>query len=153
MTSAMRTVVTFQSSKFNATESREYYINPGCFGDDLCRWLIAELNSLDFRCEPDPEQEDFGWYCSFTIDDTQYRFVCGYRPQDGDDPGTWIAWIERSTGFISSLFGGANRGIQMKALQQIHLVLSRCPEIHNIRWHTKDNFDKGIEDAGASEPG
>lgn len=41
----MRTLVTFKSTAFNTTEEKETFINPGCFGDDVGKWLIRELRS------------------------------------------------------------------------------------------------------------
>ena len=34
---SMRTVATFRSAAFNTSEARPYFINPGCFGDDLAK--------------------------------------------------------------------------------------------------------------------
>jgi hypothetical protein len=41
----MKTVATFQSSAFNTTVTKDYFINPECFGDDLARWLITRLRA------------------------------------------------------------------------------------------------------------
>ena len=41
----MRTLVTFRSSAFNTTQPKDYFINPGCFGDDVAKWLMGELRA------------------------------------------------------------------------------------------------------------
>ena len=38
-----QTVVTFRTTAFNVTERKPHFINDGCYGDDLARWMIAEL--------------------------------------------------------------------------------------------------------------
>lgn len=152
MSAAKRTLVTFQSDKFNTTKSQEYFINPGCFGDDLCKWLIEQLTAEGIQCDPEPGQEDFGWYFNFSIGDAKYCLVCGFRPAEESDPDTWIVWIERSAGFIASIFGARDKNIQDGAAREIHRVLAKSSDISNIRWHLKKDFDRGNEDAGSSSP-
>ncbi len=141
----MRTLVTFQSSAFNTTETREHYINPGCFGDDLCEWMVARLKENGVEAQ-EPGQEDFGWYFYFTISDGEHCFITGYRPEDDEDAGTWIGWLEKSKGLLSSLFGGRSKGISPAAAAAIHSVLSASPDIRNVRWHEKADFDRGLEE-------
>src|SRR5437764_5341273 len=54
----MNTEVRFRSTAFNCTEPRDYFINPCCFGDDVCRWLIRELRARGHRTADEPGQED-----------------------------------------------------------------------------------------------
>lgn len=72
MKSEIRTVVTFESTAFNMTEPRNYFINPCCFGDDVAEWLIRELSKQGMGTDEKPGQEDFGWYLNFEAG--------GYRP-------------------------------------------------------------------------
>ncbi len=58
--SEIRTVVTFQSPAFNTSERKDYFINDGCYGDDLARWLIEQLRSRGVQTDAEPGQEDFG---------------------------------------------------------------------------------------------
>jgi hypothetical protein len=85
--------------------------------------------------------------------DEKYCLVCGFRPGDEQDPAVWVAWIERSTGFIAGIFGGREKGIDIAAPRQIHQVLTRSPEISNVRWHRKKDFDRGNEEAAQGSPG
>jgi hypothetical protein len=62
----IRTLVTFESPAFNTTERRDYFINEGCYGDDLARSLIEQFRSRGVQTEAKPGQEDFGWYFGFT---------------------------------------------------------------------------------------
>ena len=148
----MRTIVTFQSDRFNNTESHEYFMNAHCFGDDVCKWMIEQLEKNGIKCDAEPGQEDFGWYFNFSVDDKKHCFVCSFRWPDDDHHGIWIGWIERSVSLISSLFGGRERGIDPMALRKIHELLARTPGISDVRWHHKSEFDRGNEVAGKSDP-
>ena len=149
----MRTLVTFQSKSFNTTDEKEYFINPCCFGDDVCKWLIERLRANGIKTDDEPGQEDFGWYFNFTVPEGEHCCVVGYRPGDTDDEaGDWIAWIEKSQGFLGSIFGGRNRGIAPSAPNAIHGVLTSAPEISSVKWHERKEFDKGQEEFGTSNP-
>jgi hypothetical protein len=148
----MRTLVTFQSTSFNMTDAKANFINPTCFGDDVATWLITRLRSAGIETAPEPSQEDFGWYFDFKVPEGDHCLVLGHRPADGDEPAIWIGWLERRRGLLTSLFGGRNRNIATSACSAIHHALSGTPDISHVRWHTKDEFDRGREDAGALEP-
>jgi hypothetical protein len=148
----MKTLVTFESSAFNTSDEKDYFINPGCFGDDVAKWLMSRLRAAGVQSESEPGQEDFGWYFEFEVPEGTHSCVLSYRPGDGDEPGVWIAWLERSRGLVASLFGGRNRGISQAAAAAIHRALSGADEIANVRWHEKAQFDRGREELGAAEP-
>jgi hypothetical protein len=147
----MRTLVTFESSAFNARESKDYFINPGCFGDDLARWLIAALRRAGLATDDEPSQEDFGWYFEFKVPEGEHCIVVGLRPGDPEPQDCWIAWLERSRGFLGSVFGGRQRGIAPSAAAALHAAL-QAPEIRNVRWHEKKDFDAMREERGADAP-
>src|SRR6266850_5825623 len=139
MSNPIKTIVTFQSSNFNVSEPKEYFINAGCFGDDVAKWLIDRLRSKGLPAA-DANQEDFGWYFTFRIVAIEHCIVIGYRPQNGAE-GTWIGWLERHRGFIASLLGARKRGIQNEAVQALHEVLASATEIRSLRWHFRSDFD------------
>lgn len=147
----MRTVVTFRTARFNTTKTLENFINPCCYGEDLCNWLIDGLTEAGFECA-EPDQEDFGWYFNFETPDGQYCFVCGARSEDGEEPPVWIGWVERNSGVVASLFGARNKNIAASATGAIHALLAASPDISEIRWHEKYDFDAGDEESGADTP-
>ncbi len=149
---SLRTVVTFQSAAFNTSERRDYFINDGCFGDDVARWLIAELGACSVATDSEPRQEDFGWFFTFRPGDTEHQFIIGYRPGSATEPGVWIGWVERKAGLLASLLGARNRSIQLHALKAIHAVLARAERVSAVRWHRRGEFDAGNEAAGAHQP-
>jgi hypothetical protein len=148
----IRTTVTFQTPLFNTTEPRDYFINECCYGDDLARWMIQRLTARGIKCDAEPGQEDFGWYLIFGLQHTSYHLILGYIPNDTAETGEWFCCLERRTSLIGFLFGAAKRRIQPEAAEAVHKALSSSPEIHNIRWHYKDDFDAGREDKGANAP-
>lgn len=152
MQSPLRIVVTFESTAFNMTEPKDYFINPCCFGDDLAEWLIKELRKLGMKADEKPGQEDFGWYLDFEVAGIGHTLVIGHRPTGENEAGTWIGWLERKRGLFGSLFGGRNRGIQSSAAEAIHLILVGSPQIRDVRWHYSHDFDKGNDDRGAPSP-
>jgi hypothetical protein len=153
MRAEIRTIVSFTSTAFNITEPKSSFLNACCFGDDLAKWLIRELLNRGVNADPEPGQEDFGWYFNFQIVDTPHTFVVGHSPSlvEGGE-GTWIGWIERDRGLLGSLLGARKRGIDPAAPQTLHSILSSFPQIRDIRWHFRRDFRKGREDRGAPAP-
>jgi len=151
MESAIRTVVTFDSAAFNMTQAKDYFINPCCFGGDVAEWLIRELRKRGMRTDEKPGQEDFGWYLNFGTVGIDHTFVIGHRPKGDTEEGTWVGWLERKRGLIGSVFAGRRRGVQPSAAQAIHQILTGSPVIRDVRWHSKRDFDSGIE-RGALSP-
>jgi len=152
METTVKTVVTFKSSTFNMSEPREYFINPGCFGDDLAKWLAEQLRSKGYQASEVPGQEDFGWYFTFVESGVEHCFVIGLRPGDDDAEDLWIGWLERSRGFVASVLGGRQRDIQPDAAWAIHKILSSSPQIQEVRWHLRRDFDSGREEIGTPTP-
>lgn len=152
MPATIKTVVTFESAAFNTSAHKDYFINQGCFGDDVAIWLIEELRRRKFETAAKPRQEDFGWYLTFLMSGTEHCLVIGYLPGGDTEGGVWIGWLERSRGFFTSILGGRQRGIQREAAQTIHDILSDAPQIRNVRWHFKDDFDNVLEELGTRRP-
>ena len=151
MNPAPRTMVTFKSTAFNTSEPKDSFINACCFGDDLCRWLMQQLQAQGIETAGEPGQEDFGWYFTFQAGGVEHCFVVGYQPGD-DDEGAWIGQIERHVGFWRSLLGGRQHGILPEATQAIHQALVSSDCIRALRWHVERGAAASHEDAGAEEP-
>ena len=149
---ASRTVVTFQSGVFNTTERRPYVINDACYGDDVARWIISELNLRGIPSDPEPGQEDFGWYVTYRPGQAEHQLVLGYRPGDDKDPAVWLGWVERNAGTLASLLGARRRGIEPVAVEVIHDILSRGEFISRVRWYRKSDFDAGNEANASTQP-
>ena len=137
----MKTEVRFKSTAFNCTEPKPYFLNPDCFGDDLCRWLMNNLHNRGIQTadEPDePAQEDFGWYFTFTIAKVNHCFLIGFQPNYPATGDQWIGWLERDAGFIRSLFGRRNKDIRPEAVTILNEILCAAPEIRDVSWHERE---------------
>ena len=83
--------------------TEDYFINPGCFGDDVAMWLIDELRKQDLATDEKPSQEDFGWYLNFEVAGTAHTLVIGHRPAGETEAGTWIAMARAQARLFSVL--------------------------------------------------
>lgn len=144
-----RTYVTFSSSGFNATEEKEYFINPNNFGDDLAKYLLQGLQAQSVEVDSELGQEDFGWYFTFRCNGQSYDFIMGHRDGEGEE---WLGWLERSAGFLPSLLGARKKAIRPEAAQSIQNVLTSSLRIQNVRWHLAKDFDAGNEEVATTEP-
>ena len=144
---AVRTLVTFRSDKFNTYDNKPYFINPGCFGDDVARWMIEELNNCGVKADPKPGQEDFGWYLTFWHGLYSYDIVFSHNPD-----GYWMGWIERQRGILGSLMGLRKKGIEGEAATLVHTILLSSSDISDVRWHFEKDFDALRENLGSASP-
>lgn len=147
----IRTVVTFESNAFNTTEPREYFLNPSCFGDDVLRDVVERLKRRGIPVETEPGQEDFGWYLTFDADGVSHNFVLGFRDEDDAGSGTWIGWVERNVGLLGTLFG-RRKAVSARAVAVVRDVLSSHQAITSVRWHKRQDFDRGNEEQGTPNP-
>jgi len=131
----MPTEATFKSSAFNTAETRPYFINPECYGDDLAKWMMARLRAAGYQTADEPGQEDFGWYFDFVVPAGTHCVVLGY--QHDDPEGQWILTLERSRGLIGSVLGRRNKGIDEEAVQAITGVLAGASEIRDLQWQER----------------
>ena len=130
----MKTVFRFRSKDFNMKIPHDYFINPACFGDDLALWIIKKLRKQGIATSDAPDQEDFGWYFTYTVNNKEYCVLVGFQPNDVSKGDCWIGEIERHVGFAGSILGGRRRGIDSEAIEVIDGVLRSAPEIRNLEW-------------------
>jgi hypothetical protein len=128
----MRGEASFKSSAFNTSEVREYFINDCCFGDDLAKWLIAQLRKAGVETDDEPGQEDFGWFFNFNVPAGPHCCIVAYQEDDTD--GIWHISLERKLGFIRSVFGARGHGIDGQAIHAISQVLESTPEFKELHW-------------------
>jgi hypothetical protein len=175
-----RTIVTFKTKMFNTSQSKDYFINECCFGDDLCHWLRVEFQKRGATCDDEPGQEDFGWYLNFVLGEDKYCLVGAFRADSeepesssslvgaasskqvddgvardgdsGDDDGLWVLFLERSLGFWASVFGGRDKGLKMRGAKMLHETLMAEKAISEVKWHRKKDFDQGKEELALDVP-
>ena len=147
----MRTHVTFLSDAFNKTEVKKNFINECCFGEDLARWMIPRFSDVDLNVDPEPCQEDWGWEVFVTCGDK--RFFIGIGQYQLDHELGWLCFVESRLPFYKKWLGATDASEQQRVCTAFHSILASAPEIHDIRWHTKENFTKGNESDWKAQPG
>ena len=145
----MRSVVTFKSSLFNLTESKPYFINNACFGDDLARWLIGRFRERGVETDQEPGQEDFGWHFGFRLGEESYRAVIGNVAQE-----RWFIVVERACGLLAGILGQQHRKIRPESVLLVHETLGNAPaiDISEVQWFDWTDFRKGTLGAGSPTP-
>ena len=130
----MKTQFEFRSTKFNCTKVQDYFINPNCYGDDVCRFLIDSLTEQGVATDASPSQEDYGWYFNFRVAQVEHCLIVGFQPNDPSTGDAWLGWIERRVGFLSSIMGGRNKGILNEAVAAVDLALRSSADIRDLQW-------------------
>ncbi len=126
----MRNAVRFNSSLFNDTEPKDYFINPGSFGDDVGNWLRPRLERLGYQVVG-PTQEDWGWYLDCAKAGATHSLNIGYL---GDhDEGSWEIFIVRSRSLGDRLLS-RYRTIDPQVAQDLHAILTSSAEIQVLSW-------------------
>jgi hypothetical protein len=144
---SVRTCAGFESEAFNTTETRETYINPECYGDDLALWLMQKLGERGVEVvDEKPSQEDFGWYTTFTLGGREYNLLAGHF--GGTDPPRWLVWVE-CAGLGRMLLGRRSRDVEAAAVQLIDEILRSSNECADVLWFRSG--DRLFED-GESDP-
>lgn len=134
-----RTLATFRSARFNTTEDREAFVNPGCFGDDVVQVLLDGLSADGFEVDPEPGAEDFGWYGRFRLaEDDDYDLIVAFQPEDDAGAGTWFVHVERSGAPLSANRRRRGGGVESAAVSAVHGVLARTDGVSDLRWHFGD---------------
>ncbi len=161
MNNIVRTIVTFQSNKFNTTKPMEPPIPSGDFGQDVCKWMIERLTTTGISTKgPYMEgpcnwlKDDRGiWSAVFSIEKQNHQFQCGFRAAANGRPAIWVArvllsppadWLSKWTLVIGH--GDKLDNIDPAATSAIHRILSAESGISNIQWHCATNFDGDDED-------
>lgn len=134
----MKTTFQFRSTKFNCTIPKDYFINPDCYGDDVAEWLIQRLREVGIRSTGEPDQEDFGWFFTFLVDEVEHCVVIGFQPNDPERGDRWIGSVERQFGFVGSILGRRNQDIDPEALQTLDSILGKSNDVEFIGWFDGD---------------
>ena len=148
----MLTHVTLRTSRFNLTEGKDYFVNPGCFGDDFVKWLIVEFAKCDLLSELDPEPcaEDWGWEVLLSYHGRAFFIGLNAYSEAGNDG--WLLFVESRLPFYKRWLGVSDSEENRELCSLLDGILKSAPEIEDIRWYSKEDFMKGIEDRWQSSP-
>ena len=131
----MRCDILFDTNRFNLSEAKEYFINPGCFGDDLAAWLRTRLVEKGIPTI-EPDQEDWGWYVESTLGDNHYFIgIGGNADESSDDPnrGEWRIMIEKHRSLWDRLTGKNAMSWDEAIIAILREILQDEADFQNVR--------------------
>src|SRR5437899_1057631 len=128
----VRTVATFESSAFNATERRDYFMREGAYGDDVAGWLMDELRAREVQTDEESSQDEGGWHFGIRRGKNDYKVSISRRPGSAGRRAGWIGRVERKTGRLGTLLRATGRGIEPEIVLSIHAVLNSSLLIRNL---------------------
>jgi hypothetical protein len=140
----MHNHVTFETSLFNMTEVKDYFINPCCFGDDTAAWLSKRLSEQGYSVIDEPIQEDWGWEIEVKHKANGFWFNIGLL----EDERAWLVWVEPQ----NKLFRKVPTSAVIEMSVALDKVLKAEPEIRKIRWYDDADFTSGKLDLWEKSP-
>jgi hypothetical protein len=128
--------ILFDTDRFNLSVTKEHFINPCCFGEDLAAWLRSKLveNSIPTL---DPGQEDRGWYIESTLGDASYFIgVGGAANESAANPneGEWRIMVEKHRSIWDKLKGKNKTSRSDPIFAIIREILKRESDFKNVRY-------------------
>ena len=125
----METSVDFASDLFKPFLPEVSQVNPQVYGAELAYWLsqkLAEKNIITTY----PNNEDWGWFVEYFIDDDEYTLCCSNSDEEGKE---WRCFLRPQS---KSLFGRKKAPIEKASplLNALKELLEETPGINSIRW-------------------
>jgi hypothetical protein len=125
----METSVDFKSELFTPFLPEDSQVNPHVYGAELAYWLSQNLANKKIITTY-PNNEDWGWFLEYFIDDNEYMLCCSNSDEEGKE---WRCFLRAQP---KSLFGRNKAPIEKAAalLNALKILLEETPGIDNIRW-------------------
>jgi hypothetical protein len=124
----MHFIIRFESTKFDLSREKENPINP-IHGTSLLLWLRDKLaGQLQI---PEPEAEDWGWYCYIIWSGRRYMLGSS-AGQSADGNHEWILQVAKHRSFIETVLGKEKMQINDPCLQYFHGVIRNEPAFSNV---------------------
>jgi hypothetical protein len=125
----METGVDFTSEKFKPFLPEDSQVNPHVYGAELAYWLSEKLAEKKVITTY-PNNEDWGWFIEFFVDDNEYWLCCSNSDEQGKE---WRCFLRPHA---KSMFGRNKAHISHAEplLLALRELLEETPEISNIKW-------------------
>ncbi|WP_375764947.1 hypothetical protein NR798_24830 [Archangium gephyra] len=136
----MRTSVTFRTERFNTTEVRPHFLNPGCFGEDCAAWLAEALRAAGAGEVAGPWQEDWGWQLRVTTPRASALVSVGLIPEAAPE---WHIMVDERQPLLARLLGGRPESMLPALVRAVDGALRSAADVHGVRWHLRSEFDRG----------
>jgi hypothetical protein len=128
--------ILFDTDRFNLSETKEHFINPGCFGEDFAAWLRSKLLERSIPTI-EPGQEDWGWYIEAKVGDVSYFIGVGGNAQEAasnPDAGEWRIMVEKHRSLWEKLSGKNKLSRSDPIFAIIQEILKLEPDFKNVRY-------------------
>lgn len=128
--------IIFDTDRFNLSEAKDHFINPGCFGEDLAAWLRSKLVEKSIPTV-EPGQEDWGWYIESKLGDASYFIgVGGAANESAPNPneGEWRIMVEKHRSIWDKLKGKNKTSRSDPIFAIIREILERESDFKNVRY-------------------
>jgi hypothetical protein len=128
--------ILFATNRFNLSEPKEHFINPGCFGEDLAGWLRTKLLERGIPTLQ-PGQEDWGWYIESRLGAASYFIGVGGivgESATSSNEGEWRIMIEKRRSLWEKLSGRGKTSYDDPIFAVIREILEGEPEFKNVRY-------------------
>ena len=128
--------ILFDTDRFNLSETKEHFINPCCFGEDLAAWLRGRLLERGVATIK-PGQEDWGWYIESTLEGNSYFIGIGGVAEESapdSNDGQWRIMIEKRRSLWEKLSGRNKTSLSDPIFAVIREILKREDGFRDIHY-------------------
>ena len=128
--------ILFDTDRFNLSVTKEHFINPCCFGEDLAAWLRSKLVEKSIPTI-EPGQEDWGWYIESTLGDASYFIgIGGAANESAANPneGEWRIMVEKHRSVWDKLTGKHKTSPSDPIFAVIREILEHESDFRNVRY-------------------
>jgi hypothetical protein len=127
--------IVFETARFNLSEPKPHFINPGCFGEDVVHWLGGRLEAHGVRTIR-IYQEDWGWEMEARLGEISYFVGAGgVRDQGAESPnyGQWRIFVQKRRSILDRALGKNRMSKTDPLLWMIESALHEEADIRNVR--------------------
>jgi hypothetical protein len=131
---AKRYDLLFETSRFNLSQPRDYFINDCCFGDDTAEWLRGKLAELAIQATKQ-EQEDWGWYINVVHGGSSYFVGIGGNAEGATsgNRGEWRLMIEKQRSLMEKIIGKNRMAENEELIGVLRRIVEKEPDMKFLR--------------------
>jgi hypothetical protein len=134
----MRHDLLFETNRFNLSETKDHFINPCCFGEDVAAWLRGELIKRNIEVI-EPDQEDWGWYIEAKHEGRSYFVGVGGNADESStdsNQGEWRIMVEKHRSIWEKLTRKNEMSEADEMVTVIWEILGRQTDFKNLHHET-----------------
>jgi hypothetical protein len=129
--------VLFRTKRFNLSTTKEHFINPDCFGEDLAVWLKQKFIARGMDVSQ-LGQEDWGWYLKVKCNKESYFLAMNGIPIETDknqtDFGEWRIIVKKNRSIGQWLANKGKISADDRMVVLIEETLRAEPDFADVHW-------------------